>query len=162
MIQGDFHRCVGSESVGLSQGQCRLVVKSLDGARGNRALGPESVEQQRACHLLHRPDLRTHRTYAPSARELFGPVRRDVAPEELEVFLEQEFKGSAPHGATFGSDSTTTAVCSVDTAQRNPGIAGMAERSPVFRCATYGLHVAAFLIQLHSAQKKQKALKIMP
>jgi hypothetical protein len=102
MIQGDFYRCVGSESVGLSQGQFRLVVKSLDGARGNRALGPESVEQQRAmsaqraCHFLHRPDLQTHRTYAPSVQELFGPVRRDVVPEELEVFLEQEFKGSEP------------------------------------------------------------------
>jgi len=44
MIQGDFHRCVGSESVGLSQGQFRLVVQSLD---GTGAIGATPVAHRR-------------------------------------------------------------------------------------------------------------------
>ena len=45
MIQRDFHRFVGPKSVGLSEGQFRFVVKPLDGACGNLAVGPEPVEE---------------------------------------------------------------------------------------------------------------------
>jgi hypothetical protein len=44
---------------------------------------------------LHRPDLRSHRAHARSVEEAPGPIWRAVAPEELEVLLEQ----GAPHAA---------------------------------------------------------------
>lgn len=50
---------------------------------------------QHAGDALHRPDLRSHRACAPSVEEAPGPIGRAVAPEELEVLLEQ----ITPHGA---------------------------------------------------------------
>ena len=95
MIQGDFYPAKRAKPVGFSGGQFRLVVEPLHHSAGKLFFGAEPVQQQAAMALhhagdfLHRLDLRPHDALAPSVEEPPRPIRRDVAPEELEVLLEQ-------------------------------------------------------------------------
>ena len=84
MIQGNFHRSVGPESVRFSAGQFRFVVEALDRAGGNRSFGVEPIQQQkpmsaqRTDDLHHRLKLRAHRPSAPVLHErpmLLNPIR---------------------------------------------------------------------------------------
>ena len=101
MIQSQFQRMIGSKAEGFSGGQFGLGVESFNHAAGELTFGAEPVEQQRAVtpqhssDLLHRFELRAHRTGAPVIEELPGPIRRAIAPEKLKVLLEQV----AAHGA---------------------------------------------------------------
>ncbi len=101
MIQSDFQPVIGPKTIGLSGSESGFSVEALDHAARERAFGSEPVEDKRsmapqhAGDALHRPDLRSHRAHAPSVEEAPGPIGRAVAPEELEVLLEQV----APHAA---------------------------------------------------------------
>ena len=44
---------------------------------------------------------------------------------------------SDPHGANLSLDSATTTVCSLNAAQRNPGIGFMVERFPPYSAALH-------------------------
>ena len=95
MVQRQFDRLVFAKAVRLSHGQFRFVVKTLDDAAGNRAFGPEPVEQefpvrtQAAGDLLQRLQPGTHDPRAPLVEEAAGPSGRLVFPEALKVFAMQ-------------------------------------------------------------------------
>ena len=95
MIEGDLDGAEGAETIGSSGGELGLVVEALDGAAGDRPLGPEPVEQQRAMtakHLgdfLHGLQARPQRARAPAVQEAARPNGGDVGPEELEVLLQE-------------------------------------------------------------------------
>jgi hypothetical protein len=101
MIRSDFQPVTGPKTTGLSGSEFGFSVEALDHTDRELAFGSEPVEHKRsttsqhAGAALHRPDLRSHRAHAPSVEEAPGPIGRAVAPEELEVLLEQV----APHAA---------------------------------------------------------------
>src|SRR3990167_9477542 len=93
MIEGDFDGAEGAETIGSSGGELGLVVETLDGAVGDRALGPEPVEQQRAMAAEHAGDFlqglqaRAPRPGAPPIQEAPRPGGGEGGSEELDVFL---------------------------------------------------------------------------
>jgi len=95
MIQGGFSSMIGSEAIGFSGTQFRLVVEALNNAARELAFGPKPVQQQGpvspqlARHLLHWLDLRSHCFCAPLVQKLARPEVRLVRPEQLELFLQQ-------------------------------------------------------------------------
>ena len=95
MIQGDFLCTKSSKPVGFSGSQFSLGVEPLHDATGQLAFGTEPVQQevavssQHAGHSLHRLDPGSQGGAAPTIEKAPGPVGRSIAPEELEVFLEQ-------------------------------------------------------------------------
>src|SRR3989338_152092 len=84
MIAGDVDGAEGAETIGSSGGELGLVVEALDGAAGDRALGPEPVEQQRAMAAEHAGDC-LHGLQGRAPR----PGGGEGGPEELEVFLQE-------------------------------------------------------------------------
>ena len=95
MIQGNFSAAEGPKTEGFSGGQFCFGVEALHNTAGKLPFGAEPVEQQRpviAQHSrdpFHWLDLRAHGLGAPDIQKATGPVRRYVAPEELELLLEQ-------------------------------------------------------------------------
>ncbi len=95
MIEGDFRRSKAPIAVRLSGGDFDFVVETLDNACGDYPSGSKPVQDQwpmsaqRLGDFLHRFDLRAHGAGAPAIEESSSPVGGDVAPEELEVLLEQ-------------------------------------------------------------------------
>ncbi len=90
--------------------------------------------------------------------KLFASALRNCVSPVLRRLYAWEIKESDPHGTTLSPDSArailTQGVCGLDVAQRNPGIGVMDKRSPVFRCATYGLRVAAFMMRVPGVSAK--------
>src|SRR6266498_894455 len=95
MKEGDFDGFERAEAIRLSRSEFDFEVQALDGAGGYLSFCPKPVKQEivmppkHSGDLLHRFDLGSHRSGAPAAEELPGPVRRDVLPESLEVFAEE-------------------------------------------------------------------------
>ena len=95
MIQSDFSGMVSPIAVRFSGGQFCLGVETLDNPTGKLFLGPEPVQQQRSMspqhlgYFLHGVNLRAHGLGTPCIQKLSRPVRRDVRPEELELFLQK-------------------------------------------------------------------------
>jgi len=93
VIQREFGDPERPIAVRCSQCDFGFVVQTLDDAAGELLFGSEVVEQQLpvrahgAGKLLHRIDARAHRSLAPGIEELFGPGRRVVFPEQLELNL---------------------------------------------------------------------------
>ena len=95
VIQSDFQCPGGAEPIRPFGDHSGLPVEAFDNATGELPPGSEPVQDQvavRAHHagnILHRFEPRAQRPSAPAVEELSGPVRRHVAPQRLEVLLEQ-------------------------------------------------------------------------
>src|SRR5271155_3262287 len=95
VIEGDPRVVVVAEAVRLSGRNSGLVVEALDGALGEPAAGGEPVEEeaavsaQSARELLERFEAGAHGEGGPLHEEAIGPDRRAVAPEAVELLLEQ-------------------------------------------------------------------------
>src|SRR3990170_4765872 len=95
MLEGDFDGAEGAETIGSSGGELGLVVETLDGAAGDRALGPEPIEQQHAMAAEHAGDFlpglqaRAPRPGAPPIQEAPRPGGGEGGSEELDVFLQE-------------------------------------------------------------------------
>ena len=95
MIQGDFGRIIGPETVRLSGSQFRFGVEALHDSAGKLSFGPKPVQPQGRVppqhlgHFLHGIDLRAHYLGAPCIQKLPGPVGRCARPEELKLFLQK-------------------------------------------------------------------------
>ena len=95
MIESDFYRSETAKAVRFSGSEFQFGVEALDHAVRQGTFGAKPVHQQgamlaqHACDFLHGLDARAHRPSAPSVEERAGPVRRDVVPEELELFFQQ-------------------------------------------------------------------------
>src|SRR3989304_4458577 len=82
MIEGDVDGAEGAETIGSSGGELGLVVEALAGAAGDRALGPEPVEQQPAMAAEHAGDFisrLTYRSQHDSFRDKSVVCRRRIA-----------------------------------------------------------------------------------
>ncbi len=86
---------VGTKTVGTFCDDFGFVVETLHAAEGNLPFGLEPVEQEgpvrseHAGNFLHGIEPGTHGSGTPLVQELAGPGGRTVAPEPLEVLLEQ-------------------------------------------------------------------------
>src|SRR5271155_695750 len=95
MIEHDFYRIGGSESVGSSDTRLEFVVQTLDGTERDFIACLEPVQDKwlvgadHAGDFLHRLEARSHHLFAPLVHEFFRPRRGDILPEQLELFLEQ-------------------------------------------------------------------------
>src|ERR1700676_264981 len=95
MIEHDFYRIGGSESVGSSDTRLEFVVQTLDGTERDFIARLEPVQDKwlvgadHAGDFLHRLEARSHHLFAPLVHEFFRPRRGDILPEQLELFLEQ-------------------------------------------------------------------------
>ena len=85
----------GPKPEGFSGGQFCFGVETLHDTAGKLSFGPEPVKKQGPMstrhlgHLLYRFNLRSHRLTALSVQKPDCPVRRGVAPELLELLLQQ-------------------------------------------------------------------------
>ena len=95
MEQSDFDGIEGAKPEGSSGGQFRFVVEALDYSSGNRSSCPEPVQDELSVltegpsDFFHRFDPGAHDFRAPAIEKAAGPVRRDVIPKKLELFLQQ-------------------------------------------------------------------------
>src|SRR4030095_11855433 len=95
MIQSDFGGSVGTKSIGSSGGEFELVVEALDDAGRDRLLGPKPIKDELAVRpqgtgdFLQRLETGAHYLLGRALEGETGPIRRQVVPEQLELFLEQ-------------------------------------------------------------------------
>jgi hypothetical protein len=94
VIQGNFHRFVGTKAVGSSGHHSDFVVETLDGATGDFALGPKPVQEQllmraeRPGDLAHRLDAAAQSPPGPKVQKVAGVPDRLVGPKVFEEVFE--------------------------------------------------------------------------
>ena len=95
MIQGYFYPMIRPKAEGFSYSQFGLGIQALDAATRQLPFGAKPVQQelpmaaQHAGDFFHGRQLRPHRSSTPPVQKLSRPIRRDIRPEKLEVFLQQ-------------------------------------------------------------------------
>ena len=97
MIEHDFYRFGGSESVGSSDTRLEFVVQALDGTERDFIARLEPVQDKRlvradhAGDFLHWLEARSHRLLTPLVHEFFRPrlakVNHGVGAFDLHRFL---------------------------------------------------------------------------